>query len=332
MDVIVVRPYLAGIASSGRSTDWPFRPQAPPARNRFNQNSLSLLACAKDWGGTVYAFVHIEKTAGSTLLSILRRSFGTRHCDIRLPLAKRPADDRDHKAIVDAADLRRVRRLYRNLLGISGHNVKPYADLHRECPELRFITILRDPIARFRSHFLNRAPGNSREDFERWIAQDWVHNWQTKMIAGVANAEKAIELLTSRFGFVGLTERFDESMVLLRNWFGDPAFCPLYKPLNRLSDKQRPRDLDRLQRDMSYLDSDSVRARLREANAEDQKVYDFVISTVYPRQSAAFAGDLPAAVSRFQQENQQVDRLVEPLWGRLMRNYIYKPLLHCRAI
>ena len=65
---------------------------------------------------------------------------------------------------------------------------------------------------------------------------------------------------------------------------------------------------------------------------EDQKVYDFVTANVYPQQTAAFSGDLASEVSRFQQENQQVDRLVEPLWGRLMRNYVYKPLLHCRAI
>jgi hypothetical protein len=35
----------------------------------------------------VYAFIHIEKTAGSTLTTILRRSFGTRRSDIRLPPA-----------------------------------------------------------------------------------------------------------------------------------------------------------------------------------------------------------------------------------------------------
>src|SRR5215468_545457 len=76
----------------------------------------------------MYAFVHIEKTGGSTLNTIFRRSFGARHCDVRLPLAKRPNDRHDDRVCVQAEDLRRVRRLYRNLRGISGHNVKPYAD------------------------------------------------------------------------------------------------------------------------------------------------------------------------------------------------------------
>ena len=107
----------------------------------------------------MYAFVHIERTGGSTVISILRRSFGTRHCDIRLPLAKRrgdrPQHQLDRRVLVDAAVLRRVTRLYRNVKGIAGHNVKPYSDLGLSNPDIRFFTFLRDPVARLRSHFLN---------------------------------------------------------------------------------------------------------------------------------------------------------------------------------
>jgi hypothetical protein len=187
----------------------------------------------------MYAFVHIEKTAGSCLVTILRRVFGARHCDIRLPLVKRRDDYGDHKVCVDANDLRRVKRLYRNLRGIAGHNVKPYADLHVECPEIQFFTVLRDPVRRFLSHFLNRGEGNDPAAFDRWISANWVHNWQTKMIAGEPCAEKAIALLNSRFGYIGLTERFDESLVLLRQWLEEPQFRGEYRRVNHLSDKQR---------------------------------------------------------------------------------------------
>jgi hypothetical protein len=280
----------------------------------------------------MYAFVHIEKTAGSCLNTILRRSFGTRHCDVRVPLAKRRADRHDHKVCVEAADLRRVRRLYRNLRGIAGHNVKPYADLHIECPELRFFTILREPERRFRSHFLNRGDGNRREDFERWIDREWVQNWQTKMIAGEANARKAIDLLGARFGFVGLTERFDESLILFGGWLGERAFCAEYRRVNRLSDKRRPRDVAREQMDMSWLESDDVRERIRAANAEDYKVYEFVTSQVYPRQIAQYGGNLAAEIEALRRRNEATKQLAEPFWGRFMRNYVYKPLLHCHAM
>ncbi len=280
----------------------------------------------------MYAFVHIEKTAGSCLNTILRRSFGMRHCDIRLPIAKRRFDNRDSKAYVDAADLRRVRHLYRNLRGIAGHNVKPYADLHEACPDIQYFTILREPARRFLSHFLNRGDGNRREDFESWLVADWVHNWQTKMIAGEPSAQKAIELLRARFGFIGLTERFDESLVLLGGWLREPTFCPEYRRVNRISDKRRPRDIARNQTDMNYLESDEMRARICEANAEDYKVYEFVTATMYPQQLATYRGDLAAEVEYLQRKNQAAHALAEPFWGSFLRNYVYKPLLHCHAL
>lgn len=277
----------------------------------------------------MYAFVHIEKTAGTTLNNILRRALGTRHCDIRLPLAKRKNDCEDHRICVDAADLRRVRRLYRNLRGIAGHNVKPYADLHEACPDIQFITVLRDPYSRFRSHFLNRAPGHTRAALDDWLAGGWTHNWQTKMIAGEPDGDKAIELIKTRFGFVGLTEKFDESLIMLRHWLDEPSLDFTYKPVNCISAKQRPRDAARKNDDMNYLNSPEVRAQIAAVNAEDQKVYDFVTSTFYPQQRARCGANLAAELTELHRQNQAATRLVEPLVGSFMRNYIYKPLIHC---
>src|SRR5262245_10683468 len=169
----------------------------------------------------MYAFVHIDKTGGTTLTSILRRSFGIRHCDIRLPLAKRRLDGSNHRCCIEAADLVRVERIYRNLRGISGHNVKAYSNLQSVRRNLRFFKIFRDPEDRFRSHFLNRATCHSVAGFEQWVDDEMMHDWQTKMIAGEANAQKAIDLLKTRFDFVWLTERYDEGLVMLNQWLGD---------------------------------------------------------------------------------------------------------------
>ena len=50
----------------------------------------------------------------------------------------------------------------------------------------------------------------------RWIDEDWVRNAQTQRIAGVPDAHEAIRVIEEKEMFVGLTERFDESMVLLK--------------------------------------------------------------------------------------------------------------------
>jgi hypothetical protein len=83
---------------------------------------------------------------------------------------------------------------------------------------------------------------------------------------------------------------------------------------------------------MSYLDSAEVRAQIQEVNAEDQKVYDFVVSAIYPRQVAAFDGDLQLELDELRLKNLFASNLEEPFAGRFMRNYIYKPLLHCYLI
>jgi hypothetical protein len=280
----------------------------------------------------MYAFVHIDKTAGSTLNTILRRSFGTRHCDIRLPLVKRRDDGSDHRASIEAADVQRVQRLYRNLRGIAGHNVKAYADLPAAFPDIQFMTILRNPVSRFRSQFLNRATSYGPDELERWLASPSYHNWQTRMIAGEPDAQQAIELLSTRFGFVGLTERFDESLLMLADWLSDTEFQPKYRPVNQIIEKRRSRDVLREQTDLSYLDADSVRTRMQEVNAEDQKVYDFVAANIYPEQRARYQGDLAAELQSFQQQNREPGRLAEPLSGSFLRNYVYKPLIHCYVL
>jgi hypothetical protein len=274
--------------------------------------------------------VHIEKTAGRTVRAVLLRSFGSGHCEIRTPYAKREPEVDDRRVAVTGGDLRKVRRFYRNLRGIAGHNVKAYSDLHVAFPEVRYFTWLRDPVKRYLSHFKNRSRAYAREDFERWADKTWTHDWQTRMIAGEANAQKAIELLSGRIGFVGLTETFDESLLMLGQWLGEPGFRPEYRPVNQLAGKQRARDSAREQADLSYLDTPEVRERLRAINALDQQVYDFAVRECHARQRAAYPGDLTADVATMRERNQNLAEWTEPLSSRLLRNWVYKPALVLR--
>ncbi|MCM2310323.1 MAG: sulfotransferase family protein [Steroidobacteraceae bacterium] len=279
---------------------------------------------------TLYAFVHIEKTAGRTVRAVLLRSFGAGHCEIRTPYAKREPEVDDRRVAVTSDDLRKVRRFYRRLRGIAGHNVKPYSDLQRAAPDLRYFTFLRDPVRRYLSHFKNRSRSYAREDFERWAAAGWTHDWQTRMIAGEASAQKAIDLIATRIGFVGFTETFDESLLMLGQWLGEPGFRPEYRPVNQLAGKQRTRDSAREQADLSYLETPEVRARLQEINALDQQVYDYALRECHVRQRAAYEGDLAADVANLRARNQTLAAWTEPLSSRLLRNWVYKSALVLR--
>jgi hypothetical protein len=278
----------------------------------------------------LYAFTHIDKTAGRTVRAVLRRSFGAGHCEIRTPYARRPADPNDRSVYVTGDDLRRVRRIYRHLRGIAGHNVKPYSDLHTACPEVRYFIFLRDPVKRYLSHYKNKALQYDRADFDRWASLAPMQDFQTRTLAGEANAQRAIDLIGSRVGFVGLTDAFDESLLMLGRWLGDPDFRPEYRPVNRLADKSRARDTAREQADLSYLDDPAVRARLLEMNALDQQVYDFAVREFFDRQRLAYGDTLAADVAALRQRNNAITDWSEPLSARLLRNWIYKPALVLR--
>jgi hypothetical protein len=281
-------------------------------------------------GDELYAFTHLDKTAGRTVRAVLRRSFGTAHCEIRTPYARRAADREDRSVHVTASDLHRVRRVYRRLRSIAGHNVKPYSDLARECPQVRYFTFLRDPVQRYLSHYKNRALAYDRADFDRWAALEPMRDFQTRTLAGEANLQKAIDIAGQRIGFVGLTEAFDESLLLLGQWLGDPDYRPEYRPVNRLADKTRANDTARARADLGYLDTPEVRDRLLELNSLDQQLYDFMVREHFARQRQSYAGDLAADVAALRLRNEQVTDWREPLSSRLLRNYVYKPALLLR--
>lgn len=150
-------------------------------------------------------FDHIGKTAGTTLKFILRNSFGICHCDVKH--AKRNPFTSDELAF--------ARKVFPDIKCISGHAlVNPVENIRDE--DCFFITVLREPVIRCISNYqddcLRRAYTG---DLKEWLSDSKTQNLQVKQIAGQDNLAKAKELL-DEFSFVGLTERFDESMKLLK--------------------------------------------------------------------------------------------------------------------
>ena len=205
--------------------------------------------------------------------------------------------------------------------------MKPCYGLGAQGSDVRYFTFLRDPAARYLSHCLNRARVYDRDAFDKWVSSSWTQNWQTMKITGVPDADRAIEIKQQRIGFVGLTARFDESLLLLGQWLAEPDFRVEYRRVNQLQQKRRPRDIVREQTDTGYLKTQYARQRIAEANAEDQKLYHYAVTRLYPRQVAAYRGDLAADVRQLQQRNQSAGRLHEPLRPAFYRSCAYKPLL-----
>lgn len=178
-------------------------------------------------------FLHIPKAAGSTLHSVLR-GFYPRDAVCHIPVAKP-----DREAVY--ADLSLEERARIRL--IKGHLL---FGIHRHVPDRStYITVLRHPIDRVVSHYyyVRRTPRHRL--FERLTSSDMsleayvsskaaleLNNGQVRALYGPdhlrveygeckpAMFEQAIHNLRTHFSAVGLTDRFDESLLLMRHLLG----------------------------------------------------------------------------------------------------------------
>jgi hypothetical protein len=202
--------------------------------------------------GKALLFLHIHKTAGTTLNRIIEREYN--------PFLVYTIEGGVIEWSID--HLKRLsERRRRALRVVKGHMS---FGLHEFLPQpSTYITFLRDPIERCISSY-SYSKGNPINPFYRRINDEkldlaqflriapWNNNLQCKVIAGVdrtdyrpfalfremtqtgakapdpsldrwSNAEtlrRAQDNLRQYFGFVGLTDRFPESLVVLKHLFG----------------------------------------------------------------------------------------------------------------
>jgi len=237
------------------------------------------------------AVVHVHKTAGTTLAGVLKRSYGTHHCYVYAEDPSAPYFSAEH--------LRRIKeRFYPRLRSVLGHDVRVYSDLEDEVEPIEWVTFLRDPITRTASHYqYDVQRGGVDIPFEEWVTHDVVPDRQTRIIAGPdGTAEQAISLL-SRFSLVGLTERFDESLVMLQRAVGLPdiRYAPRWVAPNN-SIKRR-----------LLSDPESVR-RIEAVNRHDVELYRWVEEELYPKQQAAYGPALDGDVAAFKSSNEGMTR------------------------
>jgi len=250
------------------------------------------------------AYIHIQKTAGQTIRSILMRNFGTRHCDLPVNYSR-----------INSRVIAWINRCYPELVALSGHAVVPGGILDM-CKEAKVFTVLREPVARATSHyqFSNRRLSEP-EPLVEWVNKN--KNRQVRTLAGEENLDKAIEFIETRVGFVGLTEQFDESLILLQKWVNLKNFNIDYVPLN-VASNNRVRD--------KIISSRSQFALIEESNQLDTQLYNYVRKKIYPRQRIEFGPELEDATAYFQRSLPDTESLsLNFICGRVKRNFLFRP-------
>jgi hypothetical protein len=258
-------------------------------------------------------FIHINKTAGRTVRYILRSSFGTRHCEAE------PWQAPGSNVYFSAQDLQRLRRVYPQLESIGGHRVTGYMDLHEPGTEFKYFTFMRDPVKTCASRFQYNIQYRGKKDlvFEEWIQRDWTRNSQTKLIAGAADIEKAVRIIKDKGIFIGMTERFDESMLLLKGLRAKNLNIS-YQRVNVASDNTIAQKL---------LSDETSRQILIEANRVDLELYEYVRQELYPFYQKEYGPSLESDLAQYQQTKDNNFNQWNLTTSRLKQYAIYKPLL-----
>ncbi|SHJ50521.1 sulfotransferase family 2 domain-containing protein [Paramaledivibacter caminithermalis] len=214
---------------------------------------------------SVIIFLHIPKTGGFTLNSIIDKQYrgffdikGFFDYGWQIPLA-------DY--INSIGDIKKLEVL-RGHLFFGAHNHIPQKNYN-------YITLLRAPVERVVSeyYFIRRWKNNRPllQAVKKMTLHEFVtkkeyngitSNRQTLMIAGQYDLAKAKYNLEKHFSIVGITERFDETLYVLEKKLGWKI--NKYKKENET--KNRP--------SIDEIDHDTIEI-IREKNQKDIELYKF---------------------------------------------------------
>lgn len=246
------------------------------------QTSYDSARLAVSPGEEALVFIHLYKTAGTTLNRIIEWEYPLRRiCSIE------PNWWEWHFQRITRWRPERLQRMD----VFKGH--MPFG-LHRVLPRPAvYVTVLRDPVERaisdyyFARRFIPHRHHRAAQtlSLEQYFLHKHEHSLQSRMLAGgnsralfsrVCDASvlnKAKENLASRFAVVGLTERFDETLALLKISLGWKI--KRYRSF-RVSHNRLPNDLI----------PDSTIRLIREKERFDLEIYDYAV-TLFERTVAA---------------------------------------------
>jgi hypothetical protein len=160
---------------------------------------------------------------------------------------------------------------------------------------------------------------------ERFLQERRFDDYQTRRLAGRFDLDAAKRALGEQVDVVGLTERFDESLLLLRSAIGERGVSFHYERRNTLDRGELIRFEDL---------SPEMQERVRGANRLDLALYDYACKEVFPRQVAAYPGDMATDLEAFRRTNRDFRpsrlrrRLVSP-YRFLLKRYV-EPVIHAR--
>ncbi|MFW5983072.1 MAG: sulfotransferase family 2 domain-containing protein [bacterium] len=211
-------------------------------------------------------FIHIERAGGTTLHHIFQNNFPLSY----LVLYPRYGKSSKYGYEFSSDQLRKLTKTLPFIKGIGGHTTRAYLNYESAInkKDIYYITFLRDPVKRYISHFnFQLYRKNINWSIEEFTERKEFNNFQTKRIAGEPNLDKAKKILDNKIDFIGITEKFDESLLLLQN---EMKYLNVhYRKYNEIKNNQK----------ITIDDfSQKIKEKILNINAKDIELYNFALS------------------------------------------------------
>ena len=252
-----------------------------------------------------FCFVHIEKTAGTTVHQLLKENYPSYIAIHPVYLTGKARE----QYLLRSEQLEALVRL-RSAQGVGGHPVRSTLGYHEsDSVNPIYFTFLRDPLLRYISmyHFVNKHFGLNRS-FDEYLDMPVNANWQCERICGARDASTAIKEI-QRYRFIGLVESFEESLVYLNkyvfNWNLRLRFFA-----KRVASRT----------DWRAGITDAQMERAKENNAEDIALYEYVKNKLYSNYTAEYDPNLEGPFVDARQPNRSIYML------KGVDRYITEPL------
>ena len=241
----------------------------------------------------ILAFVHIKKTAGTSLTHVLRLNFFLRHCDV-----DRICNNRQD--FFRTEDMRKLFVINPLVMSIAGHSILPHSRFIEEYPNTRYFTLLRNPVKRYISQYQHNVEKlNSNLTFEEFLETESSFNKQTKSIAGTENIDLAKQTLLKRFFLVGIVEEFNGFLLLLKRKLEPRKFRPSFTARNVAN---RNSFIRRNIKNHHHKYQD----RIIERNFLDIELYNYVRKELLPKQISEYGSSFDYDLAKFKQTSKGI--------------------------
>ena len=260
------------------------------------------------------AYTHIPKTAGSTLTEILIKQYGAKLISI-IPRKGQ---------IYTYSNLKEDLQIYKDPSCIAGHYLKPFVDFKEFNDKMEWFTFLRHPIKTFISLYVHQFTGKDAKykiEFSDWMTKFNRKNRMVNWIAGENNLEKAKEIIEKKIKFIGITEKFDESLILLKEKFNFKSISYVRRMKTR-----DPLLISNITNNLTRFED-----QIMLNNSLDFELYHYVLNKIFPAQIESIGYNKFSKLLEMKQNtfvNKDINaKKINQITYKLKRNFVYKPFV-----